>query len=154
MKWTDGMKQEEINDMLWGENKKPHILSDNEVVTLLRGITGCHFGAGTQDLQPWPEKFENLNQKQCNFLIDQLQLLSNELLGDNDELDGKTTKEAGKMNNYYITMVNRMCLHFVGKYRPDLENDDWHCYEDEKGIIIHFYKSNIMYVKMTQGAPV
>ena len=32
---------------------------------------------------------------------------------------------------------------FVGKYRRDLETDNWHYYEDQYGILLHFRKEHI-----------
>lgn len=53
------------------------------------------------------------------------------------------------MNHFYITMLNSVALHFTGKYRQDMETVEWHCYEDDAGCILYFYKPNIMYVKKT-----
>ena len=35
---------------------------------------------------------------------------------------------------------------FVGKYRRDLETDNWHYYEDQYGILFHFRKEHIVAV--------
>ncbi len=35
---------------------------------------------------------------------------------------------------------------FVGKYRRDLETDNWHYYEDSYGILFHFRKEYIVAV--------
>ena len=35
---------------------------------------------------------------------------------------------------------------FVGKYRRDLEQPNWHCYEREDGRIMHFRKEHMVCV--------
>lgn len=51
------------------------------------------------------------------------------------------------MNCYYVTLKDGGSVCFVGKYLPEMENECWHCYEDNKGSIYYFYKPNINYVK-------
>lgn len=37
-------------------------------------------------------------------------------------------------------------LKFTGKYRRDLEKENWHYYEKEDGTILHIPKHRIIYV--------
>ncbi len=45
---------------------------------------------------------------------------------------------------YKILLKNRFfAIRFKGRYRRDLEANNWHYYEDDKGLIWHFRKENI-----------
>ena len=52
-----------------------------------------------------------------------------------------------KMNKYQIfTTSNDQSFSFVGKYRRDLETNNWHYYEKENGEICHFRKEHMVAV--------
>lgn len=40
---------------------------------------------------------------------------------------------------------------FIGKYRRDLETSNWHYWEKNTGVVIHFRKEHIVYV---EGMPI
>ena len=44
-----------------------------------------------------------------------------------------------------ITTSHR--IKFVGRYRRDLESENWHYYEVDDGSILHFHKKYMIYVK-------
>lgn len=48
---------------------------------------------------------------------------------------------------YQVDVSNGKTIIFTGKYRRDLETNNWHYYEKKDGIIIHFRKEHIIYVE-------
>lgn len=51
------------------------------------------------------------------------------------------------MNFYKIYVVSRKHpITFIGVYRRDLETNNWHYYEDDKGFVYHFRKEHIVCV--------
>ena len=52
--------------------------------------------------------------------------------------------ERKKYRKYKIYVKGRKsCIKFKGRYLRDIESDNWHYYEDHKGILWHFRKENI-----------
>lgn len=52
-----------------------------------------------------------------------------------------------KMTNYEIYTTNSPDpIEFVGRFRRDLETENWHYYETEDGIICHFRKKHMVAV--------
>lgn len=49
------------------------------------------------------------------------------------------------MNKYKVSTIAGM-VEFTGKYRRDLETNNWHYYEKEDGVVIHFRKEHIVWV--------
>lgn len=63
------------------------------------------------------------------------------------ERNKKHTKHT-KYTNYKIWLKGRFFpIRIKGRYRRDLQTDNWHYYEDYKGIVWHFRKENIDGVK-------
>lgn len=50
------------------------------------------------------------------------------------------------MLEYTIHLTTGEYITFIGKYRRDLETDNWHYYEKQEGTIIHLRKEHIIYV--------
>ena len=51
-----------------------------------------------------------------------------------------------KMNKYTIGLVSGKEIEFWGRYRRDLETDNWHYYEKDDGIVMHFRKERLEFV--------
>ena len=50
------------------------------------------------------------------------------------------------MVNYEIILSSGDSVSFTGKYRRDLETKNWHYYEKEDGVLVHFRKQHMMAV--------
>jgi hypothetical protein len=50
------------------------------------------------------------------------------------------------LTKYVINTIDGMSFEFNGKYRRDLEVKNWHYYERDDGIILHFRKEHIVSV--------
>lgn len=52
------------------------------------------------------------------------------------------------LRNIHIKLTNDELMTLHGRYRRDLEKDNWHYYEDHsEGALIHFRKEHMVYVK-------
>lgn len=47
----------------------------------------------------------------------------------------------------YVVSTTAGKVRFTGKYRKDLETNNWHYWEQNNGIVIHFRKEHIVYVE-------
>ena len=56
---------------------------------------------------------------------------------------GLNMKEYKLISIYLITGESK---NFIGKYRRDLETNNWHYYEKNTGKLIHFRKEHMIYV--------
>jgi len=50
------------------------------------------------------------------------------------------------MFGLYKVMTTKGEIHFIGRYRRDLETNNWHYYEKENGEICHFRKEHMVAV--------
>ncbi len=50
------------------------------------------------------------------------------------------------MFGLYKVMTTKGEIHFIGRYRRDLETNNWHYYEKENGTVIHFRKEHIVWI--------
>ena len=48
--------------------------------------------------------------------------------------------------NYTVKTINGKVT-FRGRYRKDLETPNWHYYKTVDGVLIHFRKEHIVYIK-------
>ena len=46
----------------------------------------------------------------------------------------------------YKIMTTQGEVSFTGRYRRELETSNWHDYEKENGVVIHFRKDHIVWV--------
>lgn len=51
------------------------------------------------------------------------------------------------MKRYEVICVGDVVFCFVGKYRKDLETENWHYYEKKDGKLIHFRKDKMVAVE-------
>lgn len=115
-------------------------LTKEEVDSLILAIKG--FIYDTNIVEPFLTK-EDIN---CLLRIDSNKVLTQEQV--NAIIDNRE-KFMDKLKKIKIILAKDSVIYnleFIGKYRRDLEQKNWHYYEKEDGCLVHVKKDNMLAV--------
>jgi len=127
------LSPEWVNEVLLKENKP---LTDEEVNSLIMGLKEVNIQIEQEDIDILSgKKIEVLSQEEVDETI--------------DTTEKKKEKESKEMKKIMLILAKDLIIkeiYFIGKYRRDLEKDNWHYYETNEGKIIHVKKENMLAV--------